>query len=61
MAEIKINNLKIDAEKSEEMIDLRSDAEASNSKALLLSQHCAEGWPRRRWLKHYLLLSLAAF
>ena len=33
MAEIKINNLKIDAEKSEEMIDLRSDAEASNSKA----------------------------
>jgi len=33
MAEIKINNLKTDAEKSEEMIDLRSDAEASNSKA----------------------------
>jgi len=33
MAKIKINNLKIDAEKSEEMIDLRSDAEASNSKA----------------------------
>jgi len=33
MAEIKINNLKTDAEKSEEMIDLRSEAEASNSKA----------------------------
>lgn len=33
MAEIKINNLNIDAEKSEEMIDLRSEAEASNSKA----------------------------
>jgi len=33
MAKIQINNLKIDAEKSEEMIDLRSDAEASNSKA----------------------------
>lgn len=33
MAKIQINNLKTDAEKSEEMIDLRSDATASNSKA----------------------------
>ncbi|MFP4120359.1 hypothetical protein [Coleofasciculus sp.] len=33
MAEIKINNLKADAEKSEEMIDLRSEAEAGNSNA----------------------------
>jgi hypothetical protein len=33
MAKIQINNLKTDAEKSEEMIDLRSDAAASNSEA----------------------------
>jgi hypothetical protein len=33
MAEIKINDLKTDTEKSEEMIDLRSEGGASNSKA----------------------------
>ena len=33
MAKITINNLKTDTEKSEEMIDLRSEAGASNSKA----------------------------
>jgi hypothetical protein len=33
MAKIKINNLKTDTEKSEEMIDLRIETGASNSKA----------------------------
>lgn len=33
MSEIKIHNLKTDAENSAEMIDLRGDAAVSNSKA----------------------------